>query len=336
MLAGENDPLNMRMRRMVAAAQVKSVPKMEDIAAHEGGKLDQLGEREAVWSPRDFYVVRLGPSLFGLHAPADRQAASRWAADAATATKPVLSPYLRSVVAAADLKATPLVVAFDLEGALSAGELAPELAKFNTVIRNKPSIDLAKLAQAVASVKGVSISVALDAEATGTLTARFGEDVSFAEPYAGELFYEVLNAAGMNIMEVQTWETTTSGHTVTMRGKLFDSGLRRLGTLLQAPAISDARKKSTPRGDQAAAAAAVDPDNPAAASQAYFKAINKYINDLSTAADANRLSDVAIWCDRYARKIDEMPILGVDPHLVDFGQYTAAQFRTMTLRLKDV
>jgi hypothetical protein len=45
---------------------------------------------------------------------------------------------------------------------------------------------------------------------------------------------------------------------------------------------------------------------------------------------------VAIWFDKYARKIDQLPILGVDEDLLSFGAETANRLRDCNLALKGV
>ena len=46
--------------------------------------------------------------------------------------------------------------------------------------------------------------------------------------------------------------------------------------------------------------------------------------------------EVAIWMDRYARKIDQLPILGVDEQLVDFSATIAQALRDMGVQYRGV
>ena len=43
-----------------------------------------------------------------------------------------------------------------------------------------------------------------------------------------------------------------------------------------------------------------------------------------------------MWYDRYARKIDSLPILGVDEELLTFGSNIAELFRTAEMQMKGV
>ncbi len=64
------------------------------------------------------------------------------------------------------------------------------------------------------------------------------------------------------------------------------------------------------------------------ASQAYFRAVADAINGLqgqkSTSAHGARL-----WYERYAKQIDELPILGVDTELLDWGSTVSRTLREM-------
>ncbi|MFO0261078.1 MAG: hypothetical protein ACK53V_05575, partial [Planctomycetota bacterium] len=40
------------------------------------------------------------------------------------------------------------------------------------------------------------------------------------------------------------------------------------------------------------------------------------------------------WFDRYARKIDELPVLNVDEAMIQFGQYVSDQFRDISTGLR--
>lgn len=42
----------------------------------------------------------------------------------------------------------------------------------------------------------------------------------------------------------------------------------------------------------------------------------------------------AVWCDQFARKIDKLPILGVDPELAAFGAYAADGLRQASETIK--
>jgi hypothetical protein len=63
-------------------------------------------------------------------------------------------------------------------------------------------------------------------------------------------------------------------------------------------------------------------------SQNYFKSIEQLVNDLSEHRKSGKTSgQVAMWFGKYARRIDGLPVLHVDPQLVQFGASVANQLR---------
>ena len=69
-------------------------------------------------------------------------------------------------------------------------------------------------------------------------------------------------------------------------------------------------------------------DDMAQNSLAYFKSITKLTDDLEKNSKSSRGDNY--WMDRYAQKIDRLPILHVDPELLDFGQKTVETLRLMS------
>jgi hypothetical protein len=73
----------------------------------------------------------------------------------------------------------------------------------------------------------------------------------------------------------------------------------------------------------------------AAASQQYFKSVSSILDDVRTeSGDAKTFGENALWFDKWARKIDKLPVLRVDQDLVGFGQYASTQLRNMAAALR--
>lgn len=233
-----------------------------------------------------------------------------------------------------------MVLALDVEGLLSARELKPDLAA--SEVLKSHNVDLDKLADTIASLRGVCLTVAFADKAQGTLTIEFSKDAAFMQPFARDLVIHALKKRGMLVIEVQNWEATASGNTVTLAGPLFSSGLRRVSSFFESPhpdvpAAPAVAAADTPAAPDAPAAAPKEVD-PVAASQAYFKAVTAYLDDVYKAegADSSQLGDAALWMQKYARKIEQLPIAGVDEHLLDWSAYVTAQLNRCATRLKDV
>jgi hypothetical protein len=66
------------------------------------------------------------------------------------------------------------------------------------------------------------------------------------------------------------------------------------------------------------------------ASQQYFKSVNDLVEDLRTKPDRSEVKtfgQVGKWFGVYARKIDQLPMLNVDPELLDFGAFVSTSLR---------
>jgi len=75
----------------------------------------------------------------------------------------------------------------------------------------------------------------------------------------------------------------------------------------------------------------------AAASLQYFKAVNSILDDIrETSKNAKTFGESALWFDKWARKIDRLPLLNVDAELLKFGRETAEGMRQMAAALRGI
>jgi hypothetical protein len=309
----------------VTAVHMKDTITAQQVAKAEGGHADKLGDLEAAFSPRDFVAVVFSDHVIGAYAPADRQTALRWARSANSATKPTLSPYLSSVVDAADLEQTQLVVAIDLEGVISARDILPDVAQAKLVTES--SLDPIKVADLVASLKGFTLKLTVSDKVGGMVRMDFGEDAAILAPVARQAVVNAMANHGAYIAEMEAWEGGVEGKSIVLRGDLTTSGTRRIASLLSAPVPDTTHDKEEHSEEKL---------DPVAATQQHFKAVESMLNDVRRAENADDLSDVAVFLDRYARKIEQLPILNVDPELLGWSEYVSQTLRGASVRLKDV
>ena len=303
--------------------------KVPHIAKYVGGNVDELAGRPAVWSPRDVYFVDMGKGIYGTHSPANRQVSTRWVKAASESNYTQISQYLQK--AAQDINDTDvhMVVAIDLEGAFSPVEIRPELEDLKSIADTK--IDRDWLTQSIASVKGISLVLKVRDDAQGILKVQFGDDVSKLDAVAKPLVMEVMAAAGTSLTEFKDWEASAAGNTITFSGPLTNSGLRRIFSLLDStPELSATEAPATKN------ASGEELSDVARASLDHFQAVQAYVKDIRRIERMERYGDGAMWIHNYARKIDKLSMLNVDPELLDFSAYVAARFRECSTRLKNV
>jgi len=76
-----------------------------------------------------------------------------------------------------------------------------------------------------------------------------------------------------------------------------------------------------------------------AASQTYFKSITSLLDDLRIKRSSSEFvtwGQVGAWFEKYARKIDGLPILNVDAELLDYGAYVGNSLRDAENAMKGI
>jgi hypothetical protein len=111
-------------------------------------------------------------------------------------------------------------------------------------------------------------------------------------------------------------------------------GLRRVLSVLMPPETPDEQDEKQQQNP-----AVATPDNPGqpgaanpmvVASQKYFKTITSILDNLKPGPS---LGEQASWLNRYSKRIDQMPMVGVDPELIAWGADVSSALRTCAVTL---
>lgn len=307
----------------VAAMDLDHEASLPLVARLSGGTADQIDKYSSVALPGDAYIVKFAPQILAAMSPANRQMIGRWVREAGAAPGPHLSPYLSEAYRFANDLGTPIILALDLEDVAtrdSIRQMLQETGKYPdaTVLEQRVTL--------LASIRGVTLGITLTGdEPFGKIKVDFREKVNVSADEAKAMLLEALAKRGAMLDELDEWTAGASGTQVTLEGNLTASGTRRIASLFDRP----------PAFKQDAAVAAnttPDPSQPSAqASQEYFKRVSDLIDDLrdkpKKQTGGRTIAQNGVWCDQFARKIDKLPILGVDPELVAFGAYAADSLR---------
>lgn len=299
-----------------------------EVARATKGTIDPLAELPSVVLPRDAYVVQLEAKRLAVMSPANRQSIARWLRDVVAQRTPQLSPYLSGTLTASS--DSQIVMALDLEDALAPDLVRAHAASSNTL--SGKNIDLDAAAKAITSVRGVVLEVAVTEGAFGRLMVHFDADASVLAPVAKPLLMEILGNQGAAIDDIETWEVTTEPQRFVFHGPLSQEGRRRVFSLIDNPAaalVDPGQGESAPSNPQLS--------KDAQASQEYFATVTKIRDDLrEKAKDAKTFGQHALWLDNWARRIDRLPILNVDPELLAYGRYLSARMRDASASLKGI
>ena len=299
--------------------EMAKVPPLKALAAADGGNIDRVWDKDAVCSPINAYFVPLDGTTLASITPANRSAIAKWVRSAATRPSDVKSDYVKNVLARLSDANTDIVMAMDLEGAFG----VPRIRRWldDNDIKEVKEADRESTARTLGTMKGITLTAMVGQDVNGRLVVDFDGDASKLNASAKPILLGVLRSAGMRIEDLNDWNFSAAGKQVTAQGKLSSPSLRNLLSIVSSP-IPAATIEEKPQGGQAANAA----DAAAAASQRYFKTITGFLDSFSA---QNSAADGAKWARSISKRIDQLPILNVDPALVQWGS-------AVSLKLKQV
>jgi len=292
--------------------EFKDAVPLEMIARSEKGALETLAEKRAVLSPIDVYFIELESSILGAMSPANRQQAAKWVRDGAGTRRPS-SAYLRQAATMLGDN-NCIVMAIDLQDLLNESKIRWRLDNNRVAAVAGKKYDAASLAELVAGIKGLILTVAVTDSIQGNLELSFDGDTAMLAEFIKPLLMEVLAEQGMAIPDLANWTFTTSGSKVTASGALTPWSLTNLASVVDSPVPA-----AVPEAEGAQGNAAL---TPAEASQQYYRAISAILENFQ---QGSSLGDSAGWMRRQSQRINRMPLLNVDPELVAWGNDVSAK-----------
>ncbi|QEG34940.1 hypothetical protein [Bythopirellula goksoeyrii] len=304
--------------------QLSEPMSLRSIARSEGGYLDTIDGTEAVWTPSDAYFVKLDDQELGVMFPAERQFVSRWLNFANKNNEVSLTEYLREATRLTNEK-VQILMAIDLANVVQPHEVLQTIEASSSF--KKIDLTPQEIVPILASLQGAILRVAVGKDVQGQLRIDFGSDISALKPIAKDLILSVLGDMGANISDLESWKFDVKEKAIHMQGPLSQDGQRRVFSVIELPSTKFSQLKDSTGESQTSEAT---PESQIReASITYFRAIDVLVKDLRRDLQGNKAS--AAVMERYSRKIDRMPILNVDPELLDFGGHLATTLRSMAL-----
>lgn len=319
----------------VSLATVNYEASMPEVAAKWQGEVDTISGRSTAKLPDDSYVVKFGPKRVGAMRPANRQDVARWLKETGSSGGNRLSPYIDNAINNYSKKlGTDIVMAIDMENFLSPELVKSRFERFESLAGK--DLDLDQVSQAVSSLRGVTLGLNVKDYVAGAIVVDFDQDVSSLEGIAKPVLLEILANQSAMIDEFSDWKEEIKGKRIRLSGRLYPSGLRRVLSVLDTPASLQEFAPSPGELPDEASVALLS-------SQQYFHSITDLINDLklkpkkaSASGNTTTSGQVGMWYQKYAQKIDGLPMLNVDPVLLDYGRYISGSFRDAGSSLRDV
>lgn len=308
---------------------------MDEIAKLRGGTPDTIEGLPGLARPNDTYLIQFGPKRVAAMGPGNRQAVVRWIREVRKSPPPPLSPYLQKAAVYSDEAGSEIIMALDLEGVMSFERVGKYLRSHEASLRKWQATDqhlpsLTEMANLLSSIQGVRVGVRIGQQPSGKIVVDLGGDASAISSIAKPLLLQVLSDSGALVNDFQSWTVEAKGYEISLAGKLTASGLRRLLSVIDSPVSGDMAASQTP-----AVSPGDSPATQAKKSREYFRAVVGMADDLKDdMKQAKNIASVQLFFDKYAKRIERMPILGVDEGLVEWGAFIANALRQATGSVK--
>jgi hypothetical protein len=306
-------PMSMDALWQAALVESAGAPRLDPILRAQGGYLDQIGGKQAAWSPRDVFYIAIDNHTLGVVKPGQRQVVSRWIANQGGKG---VSPYLLIALAGAGNADGVFVIDLDDVVGVTALHYAVDLGQMPSLSSVDAGLD--KLLAAVASVKGMTITLRAGNTLEGQCVIDFGEDVSALGAQTKPFITDVLTMAGFYEPDMDKWNFRAEGKRIVGKREITEDGLKRLLGVLSPPGVSVVAHVDSNDGldEPAPKPAAGQAKTPAAASQEYYRVVSKKLDTIGTKPSPTQTAGSLL---AHAREIEQLPILNVDPELVKWG-----------------
>ncbi|HUQ71964.1 MAG TPA: hypothetical protein VM165_20705 [Planctomycetaceae bacterium] len=301
--------------RTFAVAAPKAGLTIESMAALSGAATFPLDGKPAVETSRGGVVVQAQPSVWIGVGKGGRQAAVRWLKAQKSSGADLKA--LRTALAQRGPK-SQIALAINLSDAVNADNVDAVLSQLPD---NLAAAKKAKLIPLLTSAQHAVLSVTVSDAISGELRIELGSAAAELSPLLKALIPAVLQQLGMSGAGVDGWTWTTKGNAVIGTGALTASDTRRILSIVQHPTSSLAASASSSGTDADATAKSL-----VVSSQRYLKSLRTILDDMQATLKRTR-DNHALWFERAADKIDDLPMRNVDPELLDYGQKASSSLR---------
>ena len=311
---------------IVATTRIVTPDKLAKLV---NGYVDDIEDRKVVWSPKNIFLGTIGNDRVVAFKPANRKTLAKFLREKKANGPQPLSPYLQSIVERGTTK-SPIVMGLDLSDVVSGSGLKEQLKSLNSLTGEEAKFD--DIARLLVKLEGVTFIVKAEDKARAMFRVDFSEPPTILEKLGQPMVVEILAKGGANLPELAEWKSYVQGNSLHLTGKLGKESLSHILSLFNTPyaigAVSSASDSDESAGDTSL-------QRRAKASLRYYKSVKKVVEGLR-GTGAQTLGQRGLWCDREGRKIDNLPILDVDPELVEWGAQVASLLRGTGLNIRGV
>ena len=303
----------------VAVIETPAAVAMRSLAMRDRGYVETVNGAETAWTAANTAYFQLPNNVLGVVARAERQFVSRVIGQAQNAAPASLSEYLQQALKLVNDRVQILFM-IDLTDAASPRRMEDRLRQASWL--KSSDGDPAVLAKLLAGVRGAALRVAVGSDCQCQLQVDFRDDVSSHEKIVKDALLQTLAELGMATDELAKWSFSAKGRQLLAQGKLSTDGQRRLFSVLEIPPTD-----LNPAGD--AGNSEPSESERRERSLVYFASTEELLKDLRSGLKDSKATSA--WMERYARRIDDLPVLYVDDELLEYGDKLAETLRIMSL-----
>jgi hypothetical protein len=315
----------------MSVAPVPEYVGFSTMARTAGQKTQTVAGRPSYLSPKGVYVTSLTRETIGVMRPADRADLARWITQVESGTAPVISEYLQ----AATIHQGQIVVAMDLAESLDKWMLRQWLESTETLKGSTTRV--VEVSDFLETLSGLTLVVNVSDQISAELQIDFQSELPPIADKLHPLLLEYLTHSGAFVEDLEKAKVTLKNQSVVLSmNPLSDSGFQRLMSLILSPHPQHSGTATdSPKGD-APNDAPVSQNGPnVKATQKYYDAIESMLGDLERSYKASRnYNATVVWHERFAQKIDHLPIEGVDPAMIQYGRDTSARLVALAASLQ--
>jgi hypothetical protein len=291
----------------------KSEIDITEVSKKIKGNLEDISGKQAISLPNDAYLVKVDDMTLVSMSPANRQLTARWLRSRESAAMQ-LSPYLKQAVQFAD-RNSHIIIAFDFEDVVHPDQVKRKLEESGIVDEG----DMKTAPQTISTIKGLTLGINVNEQVTGSIKVDFNDNPGVLAQSGKHILLYALKQNGFMIDDFENWPMEIQGNQLRMTGPLTAMGLRQIGSFIEHP-LATVLNQANSEGFE------VDMKT---RSLQYFRSVEHLMEELR-GKNAKGLDTYANWFDRYARQIDNLSVLNVDPAVIDHGRYVAANFREIS------
>jgi hypothetical protein len=293
----------------------------ERVAQKFGGMVDTVAGMPVVVCPRDHLFTYYGPTLVGEVNGIQRQELARVLRTTTHSTGVTLSPYLKGILGTVGDSAQ-VVMAFDLQDVFHGSGLLTKCKDCKTL--QDAHVDPQVVANTLAALQGAQVRIKVTSDIQGELRLDFSTS---AEPLRGigkGIVKEVLSHIGAELSDLDSWNPSVEGNTFILRGPLTPASARLILSPVENRASHAAYLEA--EGQQTAKL-----DAQGIATVEYYRSLKSLLGDIEPGPNnkADSTQKRTFYYKQYADKIDSLPILNVDPKMIQFGQNVSVTLRNL-------